>query len=74
MAVFGGLALVVPMLVMTLCEGRLVGLVTTSVCVMGVACLLAWLMEDAAARDIVGATAAYAAVLVVFVGTGTAAS
>jgi hypothetical protein len=36
-----------------------------------VAVILAWVMDDAGNKDIVGATAAYAAVLVVFVGTGS---
>ncbi|XMA14588.1 hypothetical protein WAI453_007379 [Rhynchosporium graminicola] len=71
MAVFGGLALVAPMLIMTLHEGKTTSLVTTSVFVFVVAIILAWRMKDAQAKDIIGATAAYPAVLVVFVGTGT---
>lgn len=70
-AVSAGLALVVPMLVMTLHPSRVTSLVTTSVFVVGVAVVLAWVMDDAQNKDIVGATAAYAAVLVVFVGTGS---
>ncbi|KAE8441928.1 hypothetical protein EG329_004186 [Mollisiaceae sp. DMI_Dod_QoI] len=71
MALFGGLALIVPMLIMTLHESKVTSLVTTSVFVIAVAVLLAGFMEDADPKDILAATAAYAAVLVVFVGTGT---
>lgn len=71
MALFGGLALTVPMLIMTLHQSKVTSLVTTSVFVIAVAVALAWFMKDAQAKDIIGATAAYAAVLVVFVGTGT---
>jgi drug/metabolite transporter (DMT)-like permease len=71
MAAFGGIALIGPMLVMTLHNTKVTALVTTSVFVTVVASLLAWFMEDATPKDIMGATAAYAAVLVVFVGTST---
>ncbi|CZT11922.1 uncharacterized protein RAG0_15922 [Rhynchosporium agropyri] len=71
MAVFGGLALFAPMLIMTLHEGKTTSLVTISVFVFVVAITLAWRMKDAQAKDIIGATAAYHAVLVVFVGTIT---
>ena len=74
MALFGGAALIAPMLIMTLHPTQLTTLLTTSVFVFVVAGVLAWLMEDAAGKDIVGATAAYAAVLVVFVGTGGGSS
>lgn len=69
MAIFGGAALVVPMLIMSLRPSKLTGLLTTSLFVVGVAVALAWFMKDAAPKDILTATAAYAAVLVVFVGT-----
>ncbi|CZT53121.1 uncharacterized protein RSE6_14572 [Rhynchosporium secalis] len=71
MAVFGGLALVAPILIMTLHEGKTTSQVTTSVFVFAVSIILAWRMKDAQAKDIIGATAAYPAVLVVFVGTIT---
>jgi len=71
MALFGGVALIAPMLIMTLHQSKLTSLLTTSLFVVAVAVTLAWWMEDATSKDIVGATAAYAAVLVVFVGTGT---
>lgn len=71
MALFGGAALIAPMLIMTLHQSKLTSLLTTSLFVVAVAVFSAWWMEDATSKDIVGATAAYAAVLVVFVGTGT---
>jgi hypothetical protein len=69
MAAFGGIALVAPMLIMTLHPTRLTELLTTSVFVLVVGAILAWYMKDADNKDILGATAAYAAVLVVFVGS-----
>jgi hypothetical protein len=69
MALFGGIALVAPMLVMSLHPTRLTQLLTTSVFVLVVGIILAWYMKDADKKDILGATAAYAAVLVVFVGS-----
>ncbi len=66
MALFGGAALVVPLLITTLHPTTLL---TTSVIVFVVAVALEWLMEDAQPKDIVAATAASAAVLVVLVGT-----
>lgn len=68
MALFGGVALVVPMLIMTLHPTKLTTLLTTSVFVFAVAIALAWFMYDSQPKDIMAATAAYAAVLVVFVG------
>ena len=68
-ALFGGLALVAPMLIMTLHPTKLTSLLTTSLFIIAVAVILAWVMEDAQNKDSVAATAAYAAVLVVFVGT-----
>ncbi|KAF2432058.1 hypothetical protein EJ08DRAFT_695858 [Tothia fuscella] len=71
MAVFGGLALIIPMLVMTLHSSQLTVLLTTSIFVLTVAMILAATMTEAEPKDVVGATAAYAAVLVVFVGAST---
>lgn len=70
MAVFGGLTLIVPMLIMVLHPGLTTVLLTTSTFVFVVGILLAMVMTKAEEKDVVGATAAYAAVLVVFVGTG----
>ena len=71
MALFGGVSLIVPMLIMKLHTTLLTQLVTTSVFIVAMGVLLAWYMRDAQKRDILAATATYAAVLVVFVGTTT---
>ena len=71
MALFGGVSLIVPMLIMKLHATLLTQLVTTSVFIVAVGVGLAWYMRDAQKRDILAATATYAAVLVVFVGTTT---
>ena len=68
MALFGGCSLVTPMLIMNLHSTPLTKLVTTSVFVFFVGVILAWYMKDARQKDILAVTAAYAAVLVVFVG------
>ncbi|KAI4212612.1 MAG: hypothetical protein LQ351_004684 [Letrouitia transgressa] len=69
MALFGGVSLIAPMLIMKLHPTLLTQLVTTSVFILAVGIILAWYMRDAQKRDILAATATYAAVLVVFVGT-----
>ncbi|KAK1068362.1 hypothetical protein LTR74_005651 [Friedmanniomyces endolithicus] len=69
MAVFGGMTLLVPMLIMVLYPGITTVLVTTSVSVLVVAVALATIMSAADVKEIVVATSAYAAVLVVFVGS-----
>lgn len=46
-------------------------LLTTSAFTLGIGLILAFWMDDATNKDIIAATAAYAAVLVVFVGSGT---
>jgi hypothetical protein len=69
MALFGGCSLIAPMLIMRLNPTLLTGLVTASVFILAVSIILAFYMRDAQKRDILTATAAYAAVLVVFVGT-----
>jgi hypothetical protein len=73
-AVSAGLTLIVPMLIMSLHPSKLTSLVTTSVFVVAVTVVLAYVMEDAQNKDIVAATVAYAALLVVFVGTGSGGS
>jgi hypothetical protein len=45
-------------------------LLTTSAFTLGIGLILAFWMDDATNKDIIAATAAYAAVLVVFVGSG----
>lgn len=69
MAIFGGLSLIVPVLIMVLHPTLLTALVTTSVFVLFVGTVLAAVMVEAEPKDVVAATAAYAAVLVVFIGT-----
>jgi len=69
MAAFGGAALIAPMLILTLHPTKVTNLVTASAFVIVVAVLLAYVMTEATPQDIIGATAAYAAVLVVFVGS-----
>lgn len=52
-------------------DSRLVTtLLTTSICTLGIGLILAFWMDNADNKDIIAATAGYAAVLVVFVGTG----
>jgi VIT1/CCC1 family predicted Fe2+/Mn2+ transporter len=68
MALFGGLALIVPMLIMKLHTTLLTQLLTTCLFVLFVAVVLAYFLKGAETKDVLGATAAYAAVLVVFVG------
>ena len=70
MALGGGLALIAPMLIMALIPTKTVALVTTSCFVVFAAISLAIFMRDSQPKDVVACTAAYAAVLVVFVGVG----
>jgi hypothetical protein len=73
MALFGGVSLIVPMLVMTLYPSRNTDLITTSTATFIFAIVLALGATSAAGKDVLAATAAYAAVLVVFVGTSVSA-
>lgn len=79
MALFGGIALIVPTVVMAKVQGGIdVSLITTSVAVVLFGLALAFGATDSTGKDVLAATAAYTAVLVVFVGTslggGTSAS
>ncbi len=67
-AVFGGLAVITPMLTMSLNPTRRTQLLTASLFVVFVALSFAWLMDEAERKDMIAATAAYPAMLVVFVG------
>ena len=69
MAAFGGAALLVPMLIMALRPGLVVDLVTTSVATVLFGAATVLMLTDSSGRDVLAATAAYAAVLVVFVGS-----
>ncbi|KAF2255253.1 hypothetical protein BU26DRAFT_153088 [Trematosphaeria pertusa] len=68
MALGGGLALIVPMLIMVLHPTQTKSLVVTCVFVIAVAVGLAVFMDTAEPKDIIASVAGYAAVLVVFVG------
>lgn len=74
MGIFGGLALLVPMMIMVLNPTKLTSLVTTTVCVLFVAMAVAATMDEAKPKDVFAAVAAYTAVLAVFVGTSTTGS
>lgn len=71
MASAGGLFLIVPVLVMANIPGRTSSLVTTCVAMLIFAIGVTF-GTDLKADQVLGATAAYAAVLVVFVGTSLA--
>jgi len=66
MAILGGLFLVGPMWLMVLHKTLYTGLVATTVCVVVFGIVMALLLENP--TDVLSGTAAYAAVLVVFVG------
>ncbi|KAJ4204128.1 hypothetical protein NW759_014965 [Fusarium solani] len=74
MALFGGIALIVPTVIMAKIEGINTSLITTSIAVFLFALILAFGATDSTGKDVLGATAAYTAVLVVFVGTSLAGS
>ena len=71
MSTFGGLTLIVPMLIMVMDPRRITTVVTTSVFTLAIGLILAVWMDEAESKDMIAATAAYAAVLVVFVGSGS---
>ena len=72
MSIFGAVALLAPMLIMTLHPTKITALLTTTAFVLVVAGILAASMKSAENKDVIVATAAYTAVLVVFVGTANA--
>lgn len=69
MACIGGAFLIGPMLVMSLHQTRFTALLTSSICVFGFGLVMAIFLDKQ--FDVLSATAAYAAVMVVFVGTST---
>jgi VIT1/CCC1 family predicted Fe2+/Mn2+ transporter len=71
MAVFGGLAVISPMLIMALVPGLVVSLVTTSVATAIFGAVMVIIGTDSSGKDVLASTAAYAAFLVVFIGTHT---
>ncbi|KAF1344154.1 hypothetical protein BDV97DRAFT_403101 [Delphinella strobiligena] len=71
MAVFGGLSLIGPMLIMKVHPSQKTSLIVTSLATMLFAVAVAVFAKDTSGKDVLAATAAYAAVLVVFVGTSS---
>jgi hypothetical protein len=69
MALFGGLALIGPTLIMALHPSLHTSLITTSVATVLFGLTLAFGAIDSSGKDVLAATAAYCAVLIVFVGT-----
>jgi hypothetical protein len=69
-AVFGGMALVVPVLIMAIKPSTTKSLITTSISVFFVSVAIA-AVSTGGWRDVLGLTAAYAAVLIVFIGNTT---
>ncbi|KAM7197499.1 hypothetical protein V8F20_006644 [Naviculisporaceae sp. PSN 640] len=67
-AVLTGLSLIAPMLFMKLINNLIAQLVTASAAVLVLGAILAYI-EEMQKKDVVAGTAAYAAVLVVFIGT-----
>jgi hypothetical protein len=74
MALFGGFALIVPTIVMAKVGGLNASLITTAVAVFLFGLTLAFGASDSTGKDVLTATAAYTAVLVVFVGTSVEGS
>jgi hypothetical protein len=74
MALFSGIALIGPTIIMTLHSSKNTCLITTSVATFIFAVVLAIFASGSIGKDVLGATAAYAAVLVVFIGTSLSAS
>jgi hypothetical protein len=70
-AVFGGLSLVVPMLIMSINSSLTKALVTSSVATILFSAFLSFVL-DSSDYETLAATATYAAVLMVFVGTSLA--
>jgi hypothetical protein len=67
-AIFGGVAVLAPMLIMSFSPSRTKSLITVSIFVIWFACTIAMNAKKASDSDLLSATAAYAAVLIVFVG------
>ncbi|KAI0964735.1 hypothetical protein F4678DRAFT_386636 [Xylaria arbuscula] len=69
MALFGGVALIAPVILMTIRPTVVVDLVTVSVSTTLFSLALVILASDMSGKDVLTATASYAAVMVVFLGT-----
>lgn len=74
MALFGGIALILPTVIMAKLQSVNTSLITTSVATVLFALVLAFGASDSTGKDVLAATAAYTAVLVVFVGTSTSSN
>jgi hypothetical protein len=72
MTLFGGIALIVPTVIMAKYPGTNFSLGTTAVATVLFALELAFGARDSTGKDVLAATAAYIAVLVVFIGTSLA--
>ena len=72
MSLFGGIALIVPTIIMAKHQDVNTSLITTSIATVVFAAILAIGATDSTGKDVLAATAAYTAVLVVFVGTSLA--
>ncbi|RAH76620.1 hypothetical protein BO86DRAFT_404481 [Aspergillus japonicus CBS 114.51] len=71
MGLCGGLALIAPMLLMVLHNDTPTTLATASAATIIFALGLAWFGEDLDGKDVLASVAAYAAVMVVFIGTSS---
>lgn len=71
MGILGGLSLIAPMLIMVLHHDLLTTLMVASLATLLFAGALAWWGKQHSGEAVLGAVAAYAAVLVVFVGTSS---
>lgn len=69
MGLLGGVALIAPVLVMTLNPSLVGSLVTTLISTLVFALLVVIFATDSSGKDVLASTAAYAAVMVVFIGT-----
>lgn len=69
MAVLGGAALIIPVVIMTLKPTLVGNLVTAAVSTVIFAVIMVGFATDASGKDVLASTAAYAAVMVVFIGT-----
>ena len=74
MGLFGGIALIVPMLIMALHPTRNTALITTSIVTIIFTTITAFGARDSSGKDVLLITAAYAAVFVVFVGSSLSAA
>jgi hypothetical protein len=72
MGAFGGVAVIAPMLLMSLHRDLNTSLITSSVATALFTLVLALAARNLKGQEVLGATAAYAAVLVLFVGTSMA--